>query len=954
MSRRTPARFFRASALGVVAVGLLAPATASAQGPVLGAPVFQPVFQPGPTAESGNGPIVSLLHGHFDAGTRETVLGVSKPVLSGDGNVPAGVALFGETSGGYDRTEREPLAGDTPVAAVAARIDDTDRESAIVVGRQDDAGVLESFDWHANGTLVHRVIPLGQMPAGVAVGRFLPGHGTLVAVSLDGGQVAFYAPTEDGFVFVTNVAGIPAGPLATSGTSPDGRFDTLITRAASDGMSGVRTIFSASDDVDPVYSASDIGGTSRPFGASNGRIAQDQDVLGQTWFASDDGNTSSLSWLAGGSGYGEMPAGGPFLASAVPFDAPVVLDLFGHGQRDAVAALDGETIAARSVTTDETVAGPFWGGRVATAIDIDGDRRDEIAAASSTSVTLFFNRTGAKETTPDVPAAALEPSVHSAAADVQIVTSRHFDLVVPTDTDDRYECAVDDGGWVPCSDGTHTALSVTDDGDYTVRVRRMVAGTTFWSDEQTIAVSVDTSAPAAPTLLESPSGLTRYPYFRVAPVDGVRYEFRVDGHGDWAGFDTDFELSNVPDGPHRVTIRAVDAVRNVPSDGVDVDLVLDTVAPGAPVKLAGPEETTTKRTAVIGFDGEPDGTYECLVDTHEPTRPATGTRTTDPWTPCDSPLVLTDLALGPHTVTVRQTDKAGNRGPRTTWTWTVVEPDPEPVVDTPAPAEPESTQPAVTEPAVTEPTPTSETTPAPAATPAPAPAPAPVQDAAKPVGRTPVAAKLTVGAAAGKGKTPTATATGRRVAVGCAAPGAKGYRCAVTVTRGGKKVGEGRRTGAGVVPVNLDKATARKVQRLGGLKVRVTLTVKTADGTTTKTQKTVRILPKKVLVVPTDGLFAFDSATPSRGADALAKQIAGQLDGARRITIVGHTDAQGSADVNRRLGRRRAEAFRRLLAKHGFDGAVSVESAGDTHPRASNATAGGRALNRRVEIEVRY
>jgi outer membrane protein OmpA-like peptidoglycan-associated protein len=130
--------------------------------------------------------------------------------------------------------------------------------------------------------------------------------------------------------------------------------------------------------------------------------------------------------------------------------------------------------------------------------------------------------------------------------------------------------------------------------------------------------------------------------------------------------------------------------------------------------------------------------------------------------------------------------------------------------------------------------------------------------------------------------------------------------------------------------------------------------VKTADGQTSKTRKTVRLLPKKVLVVPTDGLFAFDSATPSKGADALAKQIAGQLDGARTITIVGHTDAKGTAEVNRRLGQQRAEAFRRLLARHGFDGKVAVESAGDTQPRASNATDGGRELNRRVEIEVRY
>lgn len=121
------------------------------------------------------------------------------------------------------------------------------------------------------------------------------------------------------------------------------------------------------------------------------------------------------------------------------------------------------------------------------------------------------------------------------------------------------------------------------------------------------------------------------------------------------------------------------------------------------------------------------------------------------------------------------------------------------------------------------------------------------------------------------------------------------------------------------------------------------------------TTKTVRILPTKVLVVPTDGLFGFDSAKPSEAGTRLAKTIASQLFGARELTIVGHTDSKGADEGNERLGLQRAKAFAALLRSEGLDGTkVVVRSAGEGSPRASNDTERGRQLNRRVEVTVRY
>ncbi|MDY7579505.1 OmpA family protein [Herbaspirillum sp. RTI4] len=71
------------------------------------------------------------------------------------------------------------------------------------------------------------------------------------------------------------------------------------------------------------------------------------------------------------------------------------------------------------------------------------------------------------------------------------------------------------------------------------------------------------------------------------------------------------------------------------------------------------------------------------------------------------------------------------------------------------------------------------------------------------------------------------------------------------------------------------------------------------------------------------------------------------------VTIVGHTDGQGSARFNQRLSEQRASAVRDYLIAQGADAAhIKSEGRGLRQPVASNATAQGRQQNRRVEIEI--
>ncbi|OJH42553.1 OmpA family protein [Cystobacter ferrugineus] len=69
------------------------------------------------------------------------------------------------------------------------------------------------------------------------------------------------------------------------------------------------------------------------------------------------------------------------------------------------------------------------------------------------------------------------------------------------------------------------------------------------------------------------------------------------------------------------------------------------------------------------------------------------------------------------------------------------------------------------------------------------------------------------------------------------------------------------------------------------------------------------------------------------------------------LVIEGHTDSLGPAELNEELSYLRAEAVRDYLVARGVDPErIRTEGRGKDQPIASNATAEGRANNRRVEI----
>jgi outer membrane protein OmpA-like peptidoglycan-associated protein len=110
-----------------------------------------------------------------------------------------------------------------------------------------------------------------------------------------------------------------------------------------------------------------------------------------------------------------------------------------------------------------------------------------------------------------------------------------------------------------------------------------------------------------------------------------------------------------------------------------------------------------------------------------------------------------------------------------------------------------------------------------------------------------------------------------------------------------------------------------------------------------------------VTLILRDLQFPSASAVLGSGAQGrlapLAAFLAKQPD--TRIQIAGHTDSQGSDSANMDLSTRRAQAVGAYLVSTGVSAdRITSLGMGEGSPVATNDTAAGRAINRRVEVTI--
>ena len=157
----------------------------------------------------------------------------------------------------------------------------------------------------------------------------------------------------------------------------------------------------------------------------------------------------------------------------------------------------------------------------------------------------------------------------------------------------------------------------------------------------------------------------------------------------------------------------------------------------------------------------------------------------------------------------------------------------------------------------------------------------------------------------------------------------------------GAAIGTAVGAGAGAIIGNvMDK----KAEELAALEAAQVETVEDANGL------------KAIKVTFDSGiLFATNKSNLSAEAKSNLKKFADEMKDLSDtdITIYGHTDNTGSAEVNERLALQRANAVSAELQADGIaKSRITTEGKSFTMPVADNSTAEGRAQNRRVEVFI--
>lgn len=110
-----------------------------------------------------------------------------------------------------------------------------------------------------------------------------------------------------------------------------------------------------------------------------------------------------------------------------------------------------------------------------------------------------------------------------------------------------------------------------------------------------------------------------------------------------------------------------------------------------------------------------------------------------------------------------------------------------------------------------------------------------------------------------------------------------------------------------------------------------------------------------VITLQGNVLFASGKSVLLPGAQNSLNQVSDALKESKdsKILIEGHTDSTGNADMNYKLSEARASSVGQYLESRGVPHEqITIQGVGPSRPVADNASAEGRANNRRVEIVI--
>ncbi|MGH2965428.1 MAG: hypothetical protein ACRDMH_08605 [Solirubrobacterales bacterium] len=194
---------------------------------------------------------------------------------------------------------------------------------------------------------------------------------------------------------------------------------------------------------------------------------------------------------------------------------------------------------------------------------------------------------------------------------------------------------------------TSANLTLTQPGSYSCRV---TASNQAGSSSQT---SDDVTVPPPDTEIDSgPNGRIGDPTPTFAfhsPEPGNTFQCKVDSN-HYVACGSPKTTSELADGFHIFRVRSKDSFGNVDPTPASRRFIVDTTPPETMID-SGPEGATNDPTPSFAFESsEPGSSFECKLDAGS-------------FASCSSAKTTSHLADGPHTFSVRATDRVGNTDP---------------------------------------------------------------------------------------------------------------------------------------------------------------------------------------------------------------------------------------------------------------------------------------------------
>jgi hypothetical protein len=225
-----------------------------------------------------------------------------------------------------------------------------------------------------------------------------------------------------------------------------------------------------------------------------------------------------------------------------------------------------------------------------------------------------------------------------------------------------FECKLDAGSYGACQ-GSPVTIPGFSNGTHSYSVRQTdsagnkgPAGSVSWT--------VDNIAPATPTVMRTtPTAnptISKSQTISFSGEPGATFRCRLDDAAFAACAASPLTLGGLADGDHSYEVIQTDAAGNSSPAGIVTWTIGNGPPPPTVSRVTWTADPSNSRSQAISYSGIPGGRFACKLDT-------------GPFfDPCNaSPISLTELADGQHTIFVRQYDDEGNPSPLSSVTWTV-------------------------------------------------------------------------------------------------------------------------------------------------------------------------------------------------------------------------------------------------------------------------------------------